>query len=266
LRVIIRKNYEDLCFYTARYIASRITAFAPGAGKPFVLGLPTGGSPLGVYRELVQLYRAGELSFASVITFNMDEYAGLGADHPQSYRYFMENNFFKHIDIRAENTHILNGLAGDLEAECALFEQKILDAGGIRLFLGGVGEDGHIAFNEPFSSLNSRTRVKTLTLNTRNANARFFGGDAGRVPARALTVGIGTIMDAGEVIIIASGKSKARALRFGIEGAVSHACPLSALQFHRRGTILCDEEAAGALENETVQYFRDLEDLDAAGT
>ncbi|MDR1428764.1 MAG: glucosamine-6-phosphate deaminase [Spirochaetaceae bacterium] len=266
MRVIIKKNYEELCLRTARHIAMRIRAFAPEAERPFVLGLPTGDSPLGVYRELIRLHRSGGLSFAHVVTFNMDEYAGLGEDHPQSYHAFMKNNFFRHIDIRAENTHILDGLAAGLDAECASFEQKILDSGGIRLFLGGVGEDGHIAFNEPFSSLNSRTRVKTLTMNTRNANARFFGGDVSRVPERALTVGIGTIMDAEEVIIIASGKNKAQALRLGIEGAVSHACPLSALQLHRRGILICDEEASGALNDETRQYFTDLEALEAAET
>jgi glucosamine-6-phosphate deaminase len=228
--------------------------------RPFVLGLPTGGSPLGVYRELIRFHQSEGLSFASVITFNMDEYSGLCADHPQSYHRFMKDNFFSHIDIRPENTHILDGMAADSETECASFEQKIIDAGGIDLFLGGVGEDGHIAFNEPFSSLGSRTRVKTLTSNTRNANARFFGGDVSKVPATALTVGIGTIMDAAEVLFIATGKNKAQALRDGIEGAVSHACPLSVLQLHQRSIIVCDEEAASALKAETVQYFKDLEE------
>jgi glucosamine-6-phosphate deaminase len=259
MRVIIEKNYEDLSLWAARYIASRITGFAPAPKKPFVLGLPTGGSPLGVYRELIRLHQNEGLSFASVITFNMDEYAGLGADHPQSYHCFMRHNFFQHIDIDMKNTHILDGLAKDLEAECASFEQKILDSGGIDLFLGGVGEDGHIAFNEPFSSLNSRTRVKTLTRNTRNANARFFGGDSAQVPATALTVGIGTIMDSDELLFIASGKNKAKALSSAVEGSISHTCPLSALQLHQRSLIVCDEEAASALNGETVQYFKQLE-------
>jgi glucosamine-6-phosphate deaminase len=262
MRVIIRENFEDLSLWGAGYIAQKIRAFRGGTGgvkKHFVLGLPTGGSPLGIYRELIRLHKTRGLSFAGVVSFNMDEYAGLGEEHPQSYHRFMKDNFFSHIDIRAENTHILDGMAKDSEAECAAFEQKIIDAGGIDLFLGGVGEDGHIAFNEPFSSLSSRTRLKTLTPNTREANARFFGGDSAGVPATALTVGIGTIMDAGEVLIIASGKNKAQALRAGIEGGVSHACPLSALQLHRHGIILCDEEAAGALKAETVQYFKGLE-------
>jgi glucosamine-6-phosphate deaminase len=268
MRVIIAKNYEELSRWGAAYIAHRIRSFfsgesgngacGGGAKRPFVLGLPTGGSPLGIYRELIRLHRSEGLSFASVITFNMDEYSGLGADHPQSYHRFMKDNFFSHIDIRAENTHILDGMAQDSEAECAAYEQKIIDAGGIDLFLGGVGEDGHIAFNEPFSSLCSRTRVKTLTADTKNANARFFGGDSARVPSTALTVGIGTIMDAREVLIIASGKNKARALKDGIEGALSHACPLSALQLHRHGIILCDEEAAASLKAETLRYFKDL--------
>ncbi|MDR0388556.1 MAG: glucosamine-6-phosphate deaminase [Spirochaetaceae bacterium] len=261
MRLIIEKNYEAVSLWTARYIAAKIAAFRPAPERPFVLGLPTGGSPLGVYRELIRLHQSEGLSFASVLTFNMDEYSGLGAEDPRSYHRFMADNFFSHIDIKPENTHILDGLAADSDAECAAFEQKILDSGGVELFLGGVGEDGHIAFNEPFSSLHSRTRVKTLTWSTRNANARFFGGDSASVPATALTVGIGTIMDARELLIIASGKNKAQALRNGIEGAVSHACPLSVLQLHRRSIMVCDEDAACALKDETVQYFKELEGL-----
>jgi glucosamine-6-phosphate deaminase len=224
-----------------------------------VLGLPTGSTPLGIDRELIRLHKTGFLSFAPVITFNMDEYSGLGKDHPQSYYRFMWDNFFNHIDIKAENTHILNGVAADPPAECAAYEEKIARCGGVELFLGGVGEDGHIAFNEPYSSLSSRTRIKTLTEDTRKANARFFGGDLSKVPGTALTVGIGTIMDAREVLIVVSGRGKARALKNAVEGPVSHACPLSALQLHPRAVIACDEEAASLLGEETIRYFRQIE-------
>jgi glucosamine-6-phosphate deaminase len=203
--------------------------------------------------------KEGKLSFKNVRTFNMDEYTGLPADHPQSYARFMKDNFFNAIDIPPQNTHIPNGTAPDLEAECLAYEESILSSGGIELFLGGIGSDGHIAFNEPGSSLASRTRIKTLTRETRIANARFFDGNMEKVPATALTVGIGTIMDAREVLIIVSGSNKAAALKAAVEGGISHWCPLSCLQTHRRAIIVCDEDAAGELKHSTVQYFRDIE-------
>lgn len=203
MRLIIHKDYESMSRWTAQYIAARITAKAQNA-KPFVLGLPTGSSPLGTYKELISLYKNGSLSFANVITFNMDEYTGLPEDHPQSYHRFMRDNFFSHIDIGKNNVHILNGMAENPIKECEAYEEAITACGGIDLFLGGAGADGHIAFNEPGSSLGSRTRVKTLTADTRMANARFFGGDPQLVPATALTVGVGTVMDAREVVVIVS--------------------------------------------------------------
>jgi glucosamine-6-phosphate deaminase len=189
----------------------------------------------------------------------MDEYVGLGGDHPQSYRRFMNDNFFSHIDIKPENTRIPDGMAADLAAECRAYEEAIAACGGIELFLGGMGGDGHIAFNEPGSSLRSRTRVKTLAPETRAANARFFGGDPGRVPATALTVGIGTIMDAREVLVFVSGGGKARALQAAVEGPVSHWWPVSCLQMHPNAIIVCDEEAVGELKIRTVRYFHDIE-------
>jgi glucosamine-6-phosphate deaminase len=189
----------------------------------------------------------------------MDEYSGLGEDHPQSYRRFMTENFFSHIDINKKNIHMLNGLAPDSEAECLSYEEAIKEAGGIELFLGGMGSDGHLAFNEPGSSLCSRTRVKTLTEETRIANARFFGGDAERVPATALTVGVGTVMDAREVLILVSGEQKARALRAVVEEGINHMWTLSCLQMHPRAIIVCDEEATGELKVNTVRYFRNTE-------
>ena len=261
MRLLIHKNYENACRWAADHIIGRINSFAPGPGKPFVIGLPTGSSPLGIYRELIAAYKAGKVSFSNVISFNMDEYLGLPADHPESYKRFMKDNFFSGIDIKSENTHILNGMTKDPEGECLAYEQAIKAAGGVELFMGGIGSDGHIAFNEPGSSLNSRTRVMTLTAETRQANSRFFDGDPQKVPAKALTVGIGTVMDAREVLIIVSGRQKARALQAAVEGSISHWCPLSCLQTHQKSIIVCDEEAAEELKYGTVRYFKDIENL-----
>ena len=259
MRVIILEDYDSVSAWAARYIADKINAFAPTAGKPFVLGLPTGSSPLGTYKALISLVRQGQLSFKHVVTFNMDEYVGLAGDHPQSYRHFMQENFFKHVDILPQNTHIPNGMATDLQAECEAYEQAIQQAGGIRLFLGGVGTDGHIAFNEPGSSLVSRTRIKTLTTDTVLANARFFDNNVALVPKTALTVGVGTIMDADEVLILVSGSSKAEALHQAVEGAVSHMWTITALQMHRKALLVCDRPATAGLKKEMIRYFKDIE-------
>ncbi|MDR1445435.1 MAG: glucosamine-6-phosphate deaminase [Treponema sp.] len=260
MRLIIEKDYDSVCRWAAQYIMNRINAM-----PSFVLGLPTGSSPLGVYRELSAYNREGKISFKRVTTFNMDEYAGLPADHPQSYHYFMEENFFKHIDIDRNNVHILDGVAADPVAECRAYEDAILKAGGIDLFLGGMGADGHLAFNEPGSSLSSRTRIKTLTPGTRIANARFFGGDMEKVPSSALTVGIGTVMDARELLILVSGYAKARALHAAIEEGLNHIWPLSCLQMHPRAIIVCDEEATDELRVGTVRYFKETESAHRSG-
>lgn len=259
MRLIINKDYESLSVWAADYVAARINAAAPTAERPFVLGCPTGSSPLGMYRHLAELCRQGKVSFANVVTFNMDEYVGLPEDHPESYHSFMWTNFFGHIDIRRENIHILNGNAPDLEEECARYEDAIKAVGGIDLFMGGIGPDGHIAFNEPGSSLSSRTRVKTLTTDTVIANSRFFGGDVDRVPKTALTVGVGTVMDAREVLIVCNGHSKARALKHAVEGGVSQMWTVSALQLHPHAIIVCDEAACGELKVDTYRYFKDIE-------
>jgi len=259
MRVIIKKNYDDCSAWTADYICNRIHAFAPSSGKPFVLGLPTGSTPLGVYKNLIAKNKSGELSFKNVVTFNMDEYVGLPPEHPQSYRYFMMENFFKHIDIDLNNVHILNGMAKDKLKECADYEKAIASYGKIHLFLGGIGADGHIAFNEPCSSLASRTREKTLTEDTIAMNSRFFGGDTSLVPKTALTVGIATITDAEEVIIMATGYAKARAIRHAVELGVNHLWTVSALQLHPKSIIVCDEEATDELQVKTVRYFLDIE-------
>jgi glucosamine-6-phosphate deaminase len=259
MRLIIRPDYASVTQWVAQYLVHRINEFKPTATKPFVLGLPTGSSPLGVYRELIRLYAEGQVSFADVVTFNMDEYVGLDENHPQSYHRFMWDNLFSHIDIKRDHIHILNGMAQDPEEECRSYERQIAEAGGIELFLGGVGPDGHIAFNEPGSSLASRTRVKTLTMDTRIANSRFFSGDIRQVPSTALTVGVGTVMDAREVVIIASGHNKARALQAAVEGGINHMWTLSCLQLHPRGIIVCDEAATDELKVGTVRYFKDIE-------
>ncbi|HPQ56514.1 MAG TPA: glucosamine-6-phosphate deaminase [Bacteroidales bacterium] len=259
MRVIIQENYDRLSAWAANYIVNKIKAHNPTPENPFVLGLPTGSSPLGTYRELVSMYRKGLVSFKNVITFNMDEYVGIPEDHPQSYHFFMQENFFRHVDIAAENVHILNGNATDPVAECAAYEAKIQKSGGIHLFMGGVGPDGHIAFNEPGSSLASRTRIKTLTTDTLLANARFFDNDISQVPKTALTVGIGTIMDAGEVLILVNGYGKARALYHAVEGSVSHMWTVTALQMHPKAIIVCDESATAELKTGTVRYFKDIE-------
>ena len=259
MRVIIKDRTSEVAEWAAAYIVEQINAKAAITDEPFVLGLPTGSTPLETYRELIRLHKEGKVSFKNVITFNMDEYVGLAEEHPESYHSFMWTNFFSHIDICKDNVHILNGNAEDLAIECANYELSIIEAGGIDLFMGGVGEDGHIAFNEPFSSLQSRTRVKTLTPDTIAVNSRFFGGDISLVPTKALTVGVGTIMDARKVLILATGRKKARALRHAIEGSYNHQWTLSALQLHPAGIIVCDDPAAEELRVATYRYFKDIE-------
>ena len=259
MRLIIEPNYEQVSEWAARFVASRINAANPTADRPFVLGCPTGSSPLGMYKKLIELNREGKVSFEHVVTFNMDEYCNLPEEHPESYHSFMWNNFFSHIDIKPENVNILNGNAADLQKECADYEERIQAAGGIDLFMGGVGPDGHIAFNEPGSSLTSLTRQKTLTQDTIIANSRFFDNDIDKVPKTALTVGVGTVMAAREVMIIVNGYKKARALQQAIEGGVSHMCTLSALQMHRHAIIIADEDACMELKVSTYRYFKDIE-------
>jgi len=261
MRLIIEPDYSGISEWVANYIAAKIRNFIPGADRPFLLGLPTGSTPLGTYSKLIELYRKGLVSFRHVITFNMDEYVGIPAEHPQSYHSFMWNNFFSHIDILPENINILDGNAIDLETECQNYEDKIKSLGGIHLFLGGIGADGHIAFNEPCSSLQSRTRIKTLTQDTIIANSRFFEDDVNQVPKLALTVGVGTVMDAHEVLIIVNGHNKAQALHQAVEGSVNHMWTISALQLHPKGIIVCDESATVELKVGTYQYFKEIESL-----
>jgi len=261
MRLIILEEDRLVGDWAAKYVVKRINEFKPNQDKYFVLGLPTGSTPLKMYAKLVEYYKAGKVSFKYVKTFNMDEYVGLPRDHPESYHHFMFHNLFKHIDIDPKNVHILDGNATDLVAECNAFEQKINDAGGIEMFIGGIGPDGHIAFNEPGSSLVSRTRVKTLNQETIQANARFFGGDLKQVPKQALTVGVGTVMDAREVMVLITGAHKAYALHMAIEEGVNHMWTVSAFQQHPRTMMICDENATLELKVKTVKYFKELWDV-----
>ena len=257
MKVIIQENYEKMCEWAAEHIIEAINSHKEE--RPFVLGLPTGSSPLGVYRRLIDANRAGRVSFKNVITFNMDEYVGLPHEHDQSYWYFMHDNFFDHIDIPAFNINMLNGMTDDPETECGEYEKKIAACGGIDLFMGGIGVDGHLAFNEPFTSLSSRIGVRDLTTDTIIVNSRFFGSDPAKVPTKALSVGIGTVTDAREVLVLISGHNKARALAKTVEGGVSQKWTCSALQYHNGAIIVCDEAACGELTVDTYKYFLDIE-------
>lgn len=263
MRVIIKNDYNECSIWTAEYIANRINEFqnTNNGKRPFVLGLPTGSTPLGVYKHLISMYNNHLISFENVVTFNMDEYIGLPPDNEQSYHYFMWNNFFKFIDIKKENINILNGMTDNIELECKKYEEKISFYGGINLFFGGVGSDGHIAFNEPYSSLSSRTRIKTLNSITIRDNSRFFDCDISKTPKTALTVGVGTIMDSEEVVIMANGLSKAQAIYNAIEGPITQSCSISMLQLHKKAIIACDNDATSELKVKTVNYFNNIEKI-----
>ncbi len=253
LRLMIR-NY-DVAEWAASYIKQRIIDVAPTANHPFVLGLPTGGTPLPMYQRLIDFHQQGDLSFKHVVTFNMDDYVGLPATHPASYHTYMVQNFFAHIDIPHEHIHMLNGNALDLDAECRTYEQAMRSVGGIELFVGGLGENGHIAFNEPGSSLTSRTHLHALADSTRIANARFFNHQLEQVPTHALTVGVGTIMDAREVMLLATGNHKAIALAHVLNEPMNSMWPASVLQLHPKSLIVCDRDATLKLTDQTIYAF-----------
>lgn len=259
MRIIIHDSYEALSKWTAFYIAKRIKEFNPTDQKPFVLGLPAGMSPVGTYQQLISLHQDGKVSFRHVVAFGLNEYAGIPEDHPQSHHSVLWNNFFSQIDIQPDNVKLLHGNVPDFDAECSNYEEDIRKAGGMHLFLGSIGPDGHIGFNEPGSSLSSRTRVKTITRGARIANARWFGNDINKVPKTGLTMGVGTLMDAEEIVMVISGFNKARALQKILEDEVNHMWTVSMLQLHQHGMIVCDDEATMELKVGTVKYFRDIE-------
>ena len=259
MRLIPLESAQEVGAWVAQRIVNKINQFKPTADRPFLLGLPTGSSPLVMYQQLIKQYQAGNVSFKHVVTFNMDEYVGLPEDHPQSYHTFMYENFFNHVDIDKNNIHILNGNAPDIDQECRAYEEKIKSYGKINIFVGGVGQDGHIAFNEPGSSLCSRTRIKTLTEDTIIANSRFFDNDIKQVPKHALTIGVATLMDAQEVILLVCGHNKSLALQAGVEGSVNHLWTVTALQMHPASIIVCDEPSTDDLKVKTLKYFQQME-------
>ena len=259
MRLIPLADDREVGAWAAQHIVKRITEFQPTSDRPFILGLPTGGTPISTYQQLIRLHQQGRVSFKHVVTFNMDEYVGIAPEHPESYRSFMFNNLFNHIDIPENNVNMLDGNAKDIERECSDYEAKIASFGKIHLFMGGVGNDGHIAFNEPASSLSSRTRIKTLTEETRRANSRFFDGDLNQVPKYALTIGVGTLLDAEEVMIITMGHNKSLAVQAAVEGSINHLWTVSALQLHPKSIMVCDDASTQELKVKTLKYFAELE-------
>lgn len=251
MQIVILDTPDAVADYGARQFIELLRA-KPAA----VLGLATGSTPIALYRELIRRHQAGEVSFAKARTFNLDEYLGLAGDHPQSYRHFMDRELFERIDIDPANTRVPDGAAEDPLAACDAYEAAIKDAGGIDLQLLGIGRNGHIGFNEPSSSLASRTRVKTLTPDTVEANKRFFKADEFQ-PNLAITMGIGTIMEARRILLLATGEGKAEAVREAVEGPVAARCPASILQMHPRATLVLDKAAAKGLKD--VDFYEYIE-------
>jgi len=241
VEIIIKDDYQQMS-RTAAEIVVEVLNTRPNA----VFGMATGSTPLGLYQELVRLHKQEQLDFSRVTTFNLDEYVGLPVNHPQSYHYFMHEHFFKHVNIPAQNINIPSGTTSNYRAFCEWYEQRITECGGIDLQILGIGSDGHIAFNEPASSLSSRTRLKTLSKQTIDDNARFFDRRE-EVPVYAITMGVGTILDARKLILLASSKKKAKAIAQAVEGPVTSIVTASALQLHPDATVLVDQEAAGQL-------------------
>lgn len=247
MRVIITVNYDEMSKKAAEIVKKQIKE------KPnTVLGLATGSTPLVMYKHLIEMYKRGEIDFSNVITFNLDEYIGLSPDHPQSYHYFMFHNFFNHINIKKENVHIPNGIAEDLEEECRKYEEEIEKAGGIDLQILGIGINGHIGFNEPDESIETKTHVVTLTEKTINANKRFFKS-AEEVPRKAITMGLGSIMKAKKIVLLASGKNKAEAIKETIKGQLTTKVPATVLALHPDVTIIIDKEAASLIPDEDLK-------------
>ncbi|MCU0412162.1 MAG: glucosamine-6-phosphate deaminase [Bacteroidetes bacterium] len=259
MRIIVHDNYEALSKWTAYTIAQEILSYHPSADRPFVLGIPAGQSPIGTFQQLVSLNQQGTVSFEHVVVFGLNEFVGIPQDHPQSHYSVLWNNFFSRIDIVPDNVHLLEGNAPNFGQQCEAFESEIAALGGMHVFLGSIAPDGHIGFNEPGSSLSSRTRIKTLAHGARAANAHWFGNDINKVPKTGLTMGLATIMDAKKVIVLISGFSKARALQRIVETEINHMWTVSMLQLHRQGMIVCDDDATMELKVGTVKYFKDIE-------
>ena len=244
MEVIVKKSYEEMSKLAAEMIA-RVVRSKPNA----VLGLATGSTPVGTYKELIKMHKEEKLDFSHVTTFNLDEYVGLSPTHDQSYRYFMNDNLFNHINVDKKRTFVPDGMAKDIPAFCKWYEEQILRAGGIDVQLLGIGGNGHIAFNEPGSSLGSRTRVKTLDDKTIKDNARFFKS-LDEVPKYAITMGIGTIMEARSLILLANKENKADAISKTVEGPITAMVPATIVQLHPKATIITDKAAASRLSRE----------------
>src|SRR5437588_9389921 len=249
MEVVITRNYNEMSKLAAQMVAELLNT-KPNA----VFGMATGSTPLGLYQELVRMHKQAQLDFSRVMTFNLDEYVGLPGNHPQSYAYFMQEHLFRHVNIPAQNINIPSGTTSNYPAFCDWYEKRIAESGGIDLQILGIGSDGHIAFNEPTSSLSSRTRLKTLSKQTIDDNARFFERRED-VPVYAITMGVGTILDARQLLLVASGKSKAKAIAQAVEGPVTSMVTASALQLHRDATVIVDEVASSVL---TMRAFYDL--------
>ncbi len=234
--------------------AAKFVASAVNKNPRIVLGLATGETPLGLYANLIEMNKNGEVDFSKVSSFNLDEYCGVPADNENSYAYYMRTNLFDKINIELENTHIPNGMAECPKTACEEYERAIKESGGVEIQILGIGSDGHIGFNEPTSSLASRTRMKTLTRETVVDNARFFGGDENAVPKHVLTMGIGTIMESDTIVLLAYGKGKADAVVKMVEGAISAMCPASVLQMHEKVKVFLDEDAASKLK--LADYYK----------
>ena len=247
--VIIKNNYEEMSIEAAKIVADSLRK------KPdLVLGLATGSTPLGLYKELIRLHKEEGLDFSKVTTFNLDEYVGLPPSHDQSYHYFMYQNLFNHINTNPRYIHIPHGMAKDVDVFCEWYEKRIVECGGIDLQILGIGANGHIAFNEPGSSLGSRVRIKTLTEKTRKDNARFFKS-MDEVPKYAITMGIGTVMDAKELLLLANGEGKANSIQAAVEGPITGMCPATVVQMHRKVYVLLDKQAASKLKGEYVDTW-----------
>jgi glucosamine-6-phosphate deaminase len=248
MEVIIARDYEEMSERAAEIVLGALRC------KPdMVLGLATGSTPEGLYERLIAAHKDGDADFSQVVTFNLDEYVGLGPDHEQSYRYFMNTKLFDHVNVEAANTHVPDGLAVDHAAHCEQYERLIHQAGGIDLQVLGIGRDGHIAFNEPGTSLGSRTHVTALTRETVEDNARFFA-DADEVPRFAVTMGIGSVLEARRCLLLVSGANKAPATKAAVEGPITSMVTASALQLHPDTTAVVDEAAAAELE--LIDYYR----------
>ena len=257
--VVVKKNHEEVSREAARVVSNMLRE------KPSsVMGLATGSTPLDLYNELIRMYKEEGLDFSKVTTFNLDEYIGLPPSHPESYHYFMYENLFKHINVPERFIHVPSGMVDVSEVHrinrfCEWYEEQIVRFGGIDLQLLGIGVNGHIGFNEPGSSLGSRTRIKTLSENTRKDNSRFFDNDLDQVPKYAITMGIGTILDSKIILLIASGKNKAKAIKYTVEGPITGQVPASAMQMHKRAILIVDEDAAAQLNGTYDEFVTDLE-------